>query len=106
MRICRVAHDDIERFAERRQRRGGGFDQRLLDGLGLEVARCILVEDLEIRRHAGLEREPLQQALGEGMDRLHLEPARRFDGVGKERPCKFDIGVGDTRAQNGAELFP
>ena len=57
----------------------------------------LVVEDLEARRHAGLERKALQQALAEGVDGLHLEAARRLDGHG-EQPARAQHLVGRRRA--------
>ena len=48
------------------------------------AAPLVVVEDGKARRHAGLEREALQQPLAEGVDGLHLEAAGRLDGDGEE----------------------
>ena len=52
-----------------------------------------IVQNREAGRDAGLERETLQQALAEGVDRLHLEAAGGFDGVRKERARSHQLGI-------------
>ena len=51
----------------------------------LSRAPSVVVEDREAGRHARLERKALQQALAEGVDRLHLEAARRLDRAREQR---------------------
>ena len=55
----------------------------------------IVLDDAEIERHAGFAREAVQHALAEGVDGLDLEPARRFERMGEQRPRpQFMPGVG------------
>ena len=63
-----------------------GLGEHLVGRLLEERIALVLVEDDEARRHAGLEREPLQQPLAEGVDGLHLEAAGRLDGDGEQLP--------------------
>ena len=82
--VGRVFDGDAERA---RKRRAGGrcrLAERLVGGLGQQPAPLVVVEDGKARRHAGLEREALQQPLAEGVDGLHLEAAGRLDGDGEE----------------------
>ena len=74
-----------------------------------------IVEHFETSRHIGLEREEMQQSLAEGVDRLDLEAARRFDRVSEEasregqfgrrtrRRADFRDGLGERRV---VELGP
>ena len=71
--------------------------QHLVGRLALQQRRAVgVVEDGEARRHAGLQREALQQALAERVDGLHLEAARRLDGDGEQRARALAsrLGVG------------
>ena len=56
-----------------------------------------LVEHLETRRDIGLERELVQQPRAEGVDGLHLQPARRLERRGEQPPR--------PRALSGASAF-
>ena len=56
-----------------------------------EEASLVLVDDLEMRRDIGLERKQPQQTLGEGMQRLNLEPARRLDRAGEQLPRESEL---------------
>ncbi len=49
-------------------------------------ARGRVVEDLEARLHARLEREAAQEPLAERVDRLDLEAARRLERAREQRP--------------------
>ena len=88
-------------FQRARQRRPGlggcRLGQRLVHGLFEQGRALLVVENFEARRHAGLERKALQEALAEGVDGLHLEAARRLDGPG-EQPACVQHHVGRRRA--------
>ena len=56
-----------------------------------EEASLALVDDLEMRRDIGLERKEPQQPLGEGVQRLDLEPARRLDRAGEQLPSESEL---------------
>ena len=56
------------------------------------LLRAALVGHFEARRHVGLEREEMQQALAKGVDRLDLEAAGRLDRTGEEAPSEDEIG--------------
>src|SRR5262249_61582896 len=55
-------------------------------------AARVLVQDGEAWWHAGLDREPLQQALAKGMDGLHLKSAGRLDGDGEQLSGPLLVG--------------
>ena len=94
-------------------------ERRLAPGLGIErrdrlVARLdhqrrglALVDDLEMGRDVGLEREKLQQPLAEGVQGLDFEAARGFDRAGEQlpgegerrRPRTRGPGLDDPRGQ-------
>ena len=80
-----IANDEAERPAERGIFVAGRSDERRLDRTRHDFAGIGVVKNSEGRRYAGFEREALQQPFGEGVDRLHLEPAGRFDGARKQR---------------------
>ena len=61
---------------------GAGGD--LVDDLGAQQAGGAVLHFGELGADASLEREAAQQAGAEGVDRLDLQPARRFDGAGEE----------------------
>ena len=56
-----------------------------------EEASLVLIDDLEMRRDIGLERKKPEQPLGEGVQRLNLEPARRLDRAGEQLPRKGEL---------------
>ena len=66
-----------------------------------EEASLVLVDDLEMRRDIGLERKKPEQSLGEGMQRLNLEPARRLDRAGEQLPREGEL----RRARRGRAAF-
>ena len=68
---------------QRRERRRAARGQRV-EHLGAQRAGLPVVEDAELRRHPGLEREAAQQRLAEGVDRLDLQPAGRLQRAGEE----------------------
>ncbi len=80
----------------RRTKRGGeGARARLLH----QQRRLALLGDAKPRRDIGLEREEMQQALAEGVDRLDLQAARRLDGAREQAAREAEPGgVGRRRA--------
>ena len=65
--------------------------------------RCCSSSISEARRHAGLEREALQQPLAERVDGLHLEAARRLDGAANSRARVRQLLGGRRRAGDVAQ---
>ena len=61
-----------------------------VEDVGAERLGLAVVEDAELGRDAGLEREAAEKRLAEGVDRLDLEAAR-----GLERPREEGARVGD-----------
>ena len=78
-------HDLLHRIADRstvtRSR-----EQHRVDGFAANSLARLIIEDAETGWHTGFEREALQQAFAEGVDRLHLQAARRFDGTREQLP--------------------
>ena len=74
-----------EMRGQRLDRSGGRAVGHLVDDLGLEQRGGAVLHLLELRRNPGLERKPSQDGGAERVDGLDLEPARRFDGAGKQR---------------------
>ncbi len=89
--IGRVRHRAVERPRQRRAWLTARLRQHIVDRLPPKVARLQFIEDRKSRRHARFQRKSLQQPLREGMDRLNLEAARRFDRSRKERPRPGDV---------------
>ncbi len=67
--------------------------QRRVDGFAQQRLRRLIVEHGEAGRDVGLEREALQQALAERVDRLHLEAAGRLDGDGEQRARVLNFAI-------------
>src|SRR5439155_5006583 len=67
-----------ERPTERSFGRRGRVQQNAQTGFFEELRLRWLVEHAEARGDIGLERELLQQPRAEGVNGLHLEPARRL----------------------------
>ena len=84
-----LARDQVERAHA--LRRGAERRQRRIARLGEQPLRFAFVDDLEMRRDVGLERKEPQQSLGEGVQRLDLESARRLDGAREQLPGKGEI---------------
>jgi len=53
-------------------------------GLDQQLGGAALIQDVEVRGDAGLERKALQQRLAEGVDGLDLHAAGRVEHAGKE----------------------
>ena len=74
-----------------RRSSGASGSARCLDLLVLRLAQqrrgLGLVHHLEARRHAGLEREALEQGLAEGVDGQDLDAARRIEHA-REQPAR------------------
>ena len=83
-RVCGRDDNGRERAAERAFAVCGRVQQDLqtqpIDQLGLRA----LLQHLEAGGHVRLERELVQQARAERVDRLHLEAARRFQRLGEQ----------------------
>ncbi len=77
---------------EKRQRRrarriaASGALQHAAARLRDQFARCLLVEHVERRRHAGLQRKARQHVLAEGVDGEDLQAARRLQRLGEQPP--------------------
>ncbi len=69
-----------------------GPADHVVDRFAHQLARACLVEDGEARGDAGFERKALQQALGEGVNGLNGEPARRFRRAREERARARHLG--------------
>ena len=66
----------------------GGFQQHVQASACRAARRaCGFVQHLEARRDIGLERKLVQQPRAEGVDGLHLQPARRLQRLG-EQPAR------------------
>ena len=84
-----------ERAAERSFRRLRRVEQHAQAGAVEQLRFRGLVEHGEARRHIGLERELVQELRAEGMDGLHLEPARRLERKSEQAPRqRAQIGIG------------
>ncbi len=59
--------------------------------IGDQLARGLLVEHAERRRHAGLERKARQHVLAERVQRLDLQPARRLERLCEQSPGPAQI---------------
>ncbi len=79
----------ISRLAERGFLDLRGIEQHVEADLVQELRLRRVVEHLETRSDIGLERKLLQQPRAEGVNRLHLEAARRLQRNGEQspRPC-------------------
>ena len=64
--------------------------QHALAGLGDQLLRGPVVDGLEMRRHAGLEREPAQESAAQGVDRHDREPARQLEYPREQTPRALD----------------
>ena len=77
-RICSARPSGVAGIAARAQ----GLRAGLLHQLG----RGALVDGLEMRRHAGLEREPPQQGAAQRVDGHDAEPARQLQHLREQAP--------------------
>ena len=75
------------RRSERRIPAGKTGKQRPVAGLAPQPLFLVLAQQRKGRRDIGLQRKGVQQALGEGVNGLHLEPARRVERMG-EKPAR------------------
>ncbi len=75
-----------ERPAEPAVRRHGRVEQDAQAGLGEQLRFRGLVEHLEAGGDIGLEWKLMQQPRAEGVDGLHLQPARRVQRQGEQPP--------------------
>jgi hypothetical protein len=83
-RIERILAPDMRR--DRVKRRAVVCSCHQVQQVGPQPPPGQVVDLAEPRRHAGLERKPPQKRGAEGVDGLDLQPARRLDRLGKERP--------------------
>ena len=90
-RIEKIAQPCLARFRRQMRDRLGEPDfartrafQNHLTRFGDQGARRRLVQDLEAGNHARLDRKARQHDLAEGMQREHLESARRLQRLGEE----------------------
>ena len=88
-----------QRAAERAVRLHGRLEQHAEADLVEQLRLRRLVEHLEARRDIGLERKLMQQPRAEGVDGLHLQPARRLQR-GREQPAR----AAHARSASGAIL--
>ena len=75
-----------ERLAERTVGVGGAFEHDVERQVVEHLRGGCLIQHLEARGDVGLERKLMQQPRAEGVDGLHLEPARRLQRVGEQPP--------------------
>ena len=84
----------LGRRAQRSERRVARLEHE-------QPLRFAFVDDLEMRGDVGLERKEPQQSLGEGVQRLNLEAARRLDRAREQLPGEGEI----RRAWRGRAAF-
>ena len=75
-----------------RRRKGGAFfpssaTQNGVANVCHQLGGSALVENIEMRWHARFQRKSAEEALTKGMDRLDLQPTRRFNGASKKLAC-------------------
>ena len=77
--FCRERHRQPHRPTHLPIRFRVRCNKRIVDRIAQQASSRRIIQDRKSRRHVRFERKSLQQALAERVDRLHLQPTRRFD---------------------------
>jgi len=83
--LVHACRQRLHSFAERRVRPAKAAGHQLHGRLVQQFTRSTLVDDAEIRRHPGFQREALEQRLAEGVQRVDAQGIGRIGQLREQR---------------------